>query len=116
MKTLGEKNYKLFHKCVSVLTKTFHLALKDMNHDNLHAIFERADTGHKYALKTILNSDNDSIETYLAIANAYTHESLNKIKRIDDLKKAIKHSDKLYHLSKQAEVIDKVMSHVKKKD
>lgn len=107
MKTQGTKAYRLFHKCVKVLSQDYKFYPKGINGANLHAVF--TDTNYyTYAVKVVLNESTKVVETYLAISNSYTHESLNLIKTITDLHQVIKHSQNLREAVKRQLAIESV--------
>lgn len=105
MKTLGDKAYKLFHKSISVLIKQYKLNYKGINNENLHAVFTDSFNDnycYTYAIKVVLNEQTKQVETYLAIANPYTHQSLNKFNSITKLKEIVNHALKLKRLAEES--------------
>jgi hypothetical protein len=115
MKTTGDKVYKLFNKSVSVLAKHYGFISKGINQENLHAVFVD-DKNYHFAIKVVLNTDNNQIETYVAIANPYANQSVNDFKSIKELKIIIDNTlrtrrvmeDKLKH-DQWKEVTDKLL-------
>jgi hypothetical protein len=115
MKTFGDKAYKLFNKSVSVLANHYKFTTKFVNKENLHAVFVDEKNYH-FAVKVVLNTDNNEIETYVAIANPYANQSINDFKSIKDLKTIVDNTlrtrrvmeDKLKH-DQWKEVTDKLL-------
>jgi hypothetical protein len=116
MKTKADKAYKLFHKAISVLEKHYKFINKGINKENLHAVFGDEHNFH-YAVKVVLNEGTKEIETYVAIANPYAHQSLNDFKSIKEFKTIIDESlrlrrvveDKLKY-EKMKEITDKLLN------
>lgn len=105
MKTLGDKAYKLFHKSISVLTKQYKLNYKGVNNENLHAVFTDSFNDnycYTYAIKVVLNEQTKNVETYIAIANPYTHQSLDKFNSITKLKEIVNRAMKLKKLAEES--------------
>jgi hypothetical protein len=95
MKTNGDKAYKLFHKSVAILGKEYKLYPKGINAENLHAVFSDSSNDnyrYTYAIKVVLNEQTKNVETYLAIANPYTHQSLDKFNSVTKLRKILNHA------------------------
>jgi hypothetical protein len=95
----------LFHKSISVLTKEYKLNYKGVNNENLHAVFSDSYNDnycYTYAIKVVLNEQTKDVETYLAIANPYTHQSLDKFNSITKLKEILNHAMKLKRLAKES--------------
>ena len=105
MKTYGDKAYKLFHKSVAILGKEYKLYPKGINAQNLHAVFtDSAKDNHcyTYAIKVVLNEQTKNVETYLAIANPYTHQSLDKFNNVKKLRELLNHAMNLKKLAEES--------------
>lgn len=116
MKTLGDKAYKLFHKSIAVLSKEYKLYYKGINTQNLHAVFsDSAKDNHcyTYAIKVVLNEQTKNVETYLAIANPYTHQSLDKFNNVKKLREILNHAMKLKKLAEESANATRFVSDVK---
>jgi hypothetical protein len=94
MKTNGDKAYKLFNKAIKVLSDDYHFFPKGINGGNLHAVFSDEKNYH-YAVKVVLNESTKEIQTFVAIANPYAHQSLNDFKSIKEFKTIIDESLRL---------------------
>ena len=104
MKTYGDKAYKLFHKSVAILGKEYKLYPKGINAQNLHAVFSDSRNDnfcYTYAIKVVLNEQTKNVETYLAIANPYTHQSLDKINNVKQLRKVLDHAMSIRKLAEE---------------
>jgi hypothetical protein len=105
MKTNGDKAYKLFHKSVAILGKEYKLYPKGINAENLHAVFSDSSNNnycYTYAIKVVLNEKTNNVETYLAIANPYTHQSLDKFNSVAKLRKILNHAMNLRKLAEES--------------
>jgi hypothetical protein len=105
MKTNGDRAYKLFHKSVAILGKEYKLYPKGINAENLHAVFSDSSNDnyrYTYAIKVILNEQTKSVETYLAIANPYTHQSLDKFSNVTQLRELLNHAMNLRKLAEES--------------
>ena len=91
MKTSGTKAYKLFNKAIKVLSDNYHFFPKGINNENLHAVFSDEKNYH-YAVKVVLNEGTKEIQTFVAIANPYAHQSLNDFKSIKEFRAIIDES------------------------
>lgn len=115
MKTQGDKAYKLFHKSISIMTKQYKLNYKGVNNENLHAVFTDSYNDnycYTYAIKVVLNEQTKEVETYLAIANPYAHQSLNKFNSITKLKEILNHAMKLKRLAQESTKATRFVSDV----
>jgi len=101
MKTNGDKAYKLFHKAIKVLSDDYHFFPKGINGGNLHAVFSDEKNYH-YAIKVVLNEQTKNVETYLAIANPYTHQSLDKFNNVKKLREILNHAMNLKKLAEES--------------
>ena len=105
MKTNGDKAYKLFHKSVAILGKEYKLYPKGINAENLHAVFSDSSNDnyrYTYAIKVVLNEKTNNVETYLAIANPYTHQSLDKFSNVTQLRELLNHAMNLRKLAEES--------------
>ena len=116
MKTQGTKAYRLFHKAVSILGKEYKLYPKGVNVQNLHAVF--TDSHHDnhcytYAIKVVLNENTKNVETYLAIANPYAHQSLDKFNNVKKLREILNHAMNLKKLAEDSAKATRFVSDIK---
>lgn len=110
MKTQGTKAYKLFHKSVAILGKEYKLYPKGINAQNLHAVFTDSTIDnhcYTYAIKVVLNEQTKNVETYLAIANPYIHQSLDKFSNIKELKAIMDNAINVRKLAEEAKQFTK---------
>ena len=116
MKTNGDKAYKLFHKSVAILGKEYKLYPKGINAENLHAVFSDSHNDnyrYTYAIKVVLNENTKNVETYLAIANPYSHQSLDKFSNVTQLRELLNHAMNLRKLAEESAKATRFISDVK---